>query len=317
MIEIVALGYLFNENITYANGRKDGPFLGGTAAYGAVALGRIGADAGLVSVIGENTPEGLLGPLYECGIDLKGLTRRKGASETKNVLTYFEDGTKEIEYLTRAPEIKYEDIPKEYRGANYFHLCLVDYEVPYETIAEIKRRNPQAVISADLGGLGGAHSTEEAREKFIRRRNGARQKEYLSAIDIGKASVEDAEAAFGRAFCSAREAAEAYIDQGVGAVVVTMGKDGAYIQTGGGIECRVPAVTPFKGVADTTGAGDTYIASFVAEYAKTGDLVHSALYAGAASSLLIEQTGGVNCTRVPSGEEIDKRLQIYSNKGEK
>lgn len=310
-VDIVAMGYIFNENIQWPDGRMQGPFLGATVSYGAVALGNLGANAGLVSNIGKDTPQSLLRPLYDCGIDLEGLHFKEGASEVKNLLVYHEDGTKEIKYLTRSPEIAFEDIPESYLNAKVFHLCLVDYDVPAKTLEAIKKVNPQAIFSADLGGAGGAHSTPELRAKYLRADGGRRQADYLRRIDIGKASLEDAQLVFGREFQTPVDAAAAYIEAGVGMMVVTMGEEGAYILDNSGAETIVPAATPYNGVVDTTGAGDTFITAFVAEHLRTGDVKQAAYFASATSSLLIEKTGGVQTSRTPTREQVRQRLEKF------
>ena len=290
-VDIVAMGYLFNERIVWPDGKEQGPVLGSTASYGSVALGRLGAKAGIVSVVGEETSRKLLSPILECGIDLRGLEFRKGASEVCNVLRYFPDGTKELKYLKISPAIQ--------------------YEVPLETIGKIRRRSPGALITADLGGAGGAHSREETRSAYLDTENGRYQREYLRNIDIGKISLEDARKSFRREFASPREAAEAYLEAGVGMVVVTLGEVGACILEGVGREITIPAVTPYRGVADTTGAGDTYITAFVAAYVESRDAAWAAWYASATSSLMIEETGGVQIQRMPTDGQVRERLRTY------
>ena len=54
-------------------------------------------------------------------------------------------------------------------------------------------------------------------------------------------------------------------------------------------EFQIPA---YKTEAiDPTGAGDVYGGSFIVEYLRTHDYVESALFASAASSLMVEQVG--------------------------
>ena len=310
MIDIVALGYIFNEKIQWPDGRIEGPYLGSTLSYGAVALGNLEANAGLVSNIGPETPKTLLQPLFDCGINLEGLNVCEDASEVKNLLIYREDGTKEIKYLSRSPEILFEDIPKSYHDALIFHLCLVDYDVPIKTIDAIKAVNQDAIFSADLGGVGGAHSTVEMREKYIDRDNGILQKEYLKRIDIGKASIEDAELVFGKKFSNSKDVAKAYIDSGVKMMIVTMGKDGAYVLSKDGSEKTIPAIPPRK-VLDTTGAGDTFLTAFIVEYLKKRDIENAAIFASATSSLLIEKTGGVQVSRTPTKKQVLERIKKH------
>ena len=305
-IEIVALGYVFNEHIAWPDGRLEGPFLGGTLSYGAVTLGRLGARAGLVTTIGKDTPVSLLKPFFRCGVNLAGLNVIDGAQETKDILYYKRDGTKTIEYLSRAPLIEFNYIPDEYLAAKSFLFCLVDYEVPIATLRQIRNTNARAMFAADLGGAGGAHSTSGTRQVYLAG-DSALQKEYLSFFDIGKVSMEDAERAFDRAFGSAEQVADVYIDCGIGMVIVTLGENGVYIRSRAGDEYRVKAVPTDYGAVDTTGAGDTYIAAFTARYMETNDIREAAVFAGAAASLLIEKSGGVDISRIPTRAMVIER----------
>ena len=54
-------------------------------------------------------------------------------------------------------------------------------------------------------------------------------------------------------------------------------------------ECWIPAYK--TNAIDPTGAGDVYGGSFIVEYMRTHDYVESALFASAASSLMVEQVG--------------------------
>ena len=311
-VDIVVLGYIFNEHIMDKDGQIRGPFLGATAAYGAMALGRAGFNTGLVSNVGPDTPFLLIEPLLKAGVNLKGMNSYPNACETKDLLKYFKDGTKIIEYKTRAPVIMPNDIPEIYLDTmKVMMLCLVDYEVDIEAIKYVKEKRKDVIVSADLGGIGGAHSTEKLRETFIYSNGAQRQKEYLSMIDIGKMSAEDYSCISGRKDFSLRDAAQDLIDQGLRIVVITLGEDGCYILTAQGQEFEKPAVTPFNGVVDTTGAGDTFIAIFTAEYERTGDIEKAALFASATSSILIEKTGGVSLERCPDRDMIEKRIERF------
>ena len=307
-IDIVAMGFIFNEHIVWPDGKTDGPILGAPLSYSGVTFGKIGARVGLVSIVGTDTSPELLSPLFNCGADVTGVQFREGESETKNFLRYREDGTKQLDYLVRSPEIKYDDIPPKYHCAKMFHLCLSDYEVPLDTVKEIRKRLPDVCISADFGGLGGAASSSEQREKYV---GTEAQKEYLQHIDIGKCSIEDAQLAFNQTFSDYREAAQAYIEMGVGLIVVTMGADGAFIMSKNGVGSLIPAVPAYNGVVDTTGAGDAYIAAFISEFFNTKDIHSASYFAGAVASVLIEKSGGVHLDRIPDRKQVEERLNNF------
>jgi len=309
-IEIITFGYIFNEHIQTVDGNIIGPLLGGTASYGSIGLARAGYSTGIVTNIGPDTDKVLLAPFEQAGVDMDGFNVYEDGSETKDLLRYFEDGTKEIEYITRAPRIMPKDIPKSYLGSmKVMMLCLVDYEVDISTIKYIKEKCPDIIVAVDLGGAGGAHSTTALRNEYIVKDNGRLQKELMSLFDITKMSFEDYVCLSGKSDVSYYEAAKDIIDSGVKIAIITLGEEGSYILTREGKEYNISAVTPYNGVIDTTGAGDTYICIFTAEYFKTGDIERAASFASAATSILIEKTGGVSLDRCPDRKMIEKRLE--------
>ncbi|MHB8278535.1 MAG: carbohydrate kinase family protein, partial [Candidatus Humimicrobiaceae bacterium] len=306
------LGYIFNEHIHYPD-HKIGPLLGGTVSYSAVCLGRLGNKTGIVSNIGVDTPDSLIKPILDANVDVQGLNKREGISNTKDLLIYDENGNKNIQYLTRAPEVLFSDIPKPYFNTKIFYLCPVDYEIPISTVEKIAdiRGNPHKfMIAADLGGFGGAHSSSESRNKY---RNNVIEvlKKYMEFIDIAKASEEDCYHLFNQNKEKPVEFLKKLINLGAKIVILTIGKDGALIGTGEKIFNILPVEA---NVVDRTGAGDTFTSAFLSEYLNSQDIEKSGVFSSAAASLLIEKTGGVNVKRFPSREEVLNRMKKYGKK---
>lgn len=305
--DVVTMGYIFNENIIYPD-RKEGPVLGGTVAYSSVCLGRLGTITGIVSNIDKDTPDNLIEPFRDALVDTSGLNMREGISTTKNQLIYDHEGNKEIKYLKRAPLIRYEDIPEKYFNTKYFYLCLVDYEVPLNTLEKIRDRGKYDIV-CDLGGIGGAHSSIDSRKKYSKNSNKILQK-YLMHISIAKASIEDCQNIFGKKFKDPEKIALKLIEMGSRMVIITLGEKGSFIKTVdetfniNAIETRV---------ADTTGAGDTFTSAFLSEFIISSDIKRAGIFATAASSLLIEKKGGVNVERFPVRDAVLKRMKRYKD----
>ena len=306
-VDVVVLGYMFNERIRFQT-RVIGPVLGGTASYAAVCLGRLGTRTGIVSNIADTTPAFMTDPLREAGVDLTGLNRRAGISTTETILVYDDQGNKEIEYVKRAPLILPGDIPESYYRAEIFLLCEVDFEVPLATVVAIRRKNPLLKIAADLGGIGGAHSTPQMRREYIEAEGGKKFEQYFEYIDFGKASLEDCSKMFGKRFDNAEEPGALLLRRGIGTVLITLGEQGSLILTKDGEHVRVPAIEPEGGVIDATGAGDTFIAAFISEYLASRDNKRAGYFAAAAASLLIEKSGGVSAGRSPERPQVEERL---------
>lgn len=86
---------------------------------------------------------------------------------------------------------------------------------------------------------------------------------------------------------------------GIGTVVLTMGKDGAFVGNGHDVvQHRPPAVQ----VVDTTGAGDTFCGAFVAELARGSSIDDAARYGITASALSVTRDGAQSS--IPTRDEV-------------
>ncbi len=301
-IQIITIGFVFNENIQFPD-RTIGPLLGATVAYSSVALGRLGAQVGIVTNVGTDIQKNFLNPIAESGVDTKGLHIRSDSPTTTTLLVYDRAGCKVIRYLQKAPRIQFDDIPETYLGAKMAFFCAVDFDVSAETVKKVKSTG--MTTAADMGGFGGAHTSKEVMKEFENDRTQI-LRSYAENIDIGKASLEDCHHLFGNYGLTEEEALKQLLDTGMGIAVMTLGERGAVVATVEGTT-RIPAL-PAR-VIDTTGAGDVFMAAFLLEYLKTVDLHQAGLFASATSSLLIEKSGGVSIERIPDMDQVRKRMQ--------
>ena len=158
----------------------------------------------------------------------------------------------------------------------------------------------------DLGGFGGAVSSihpadgnKESRNLFFN---------IVSNFNIVKASIEDCFYLFGE------KNIDSYIEEihnlGVDKVIITLGSKGSVISNNSDL-IEIPG---FKTkVKDTTGAGDVYCAAFLKKYLESNDLYESGIYASAASSLIIEKTGGVSIKRMATDTEVKDLINKDNN----
>lgn len=85
------------------------------------------------------------------------------------------------------------------------------------------------------------------------------------------------------------DVADALLDAGVTTVALKLGADGCLVKTAGG-RWGIPA-WPEARCVDTTGAGDTFAAAFIAALLEGMDPAHCGAYGNAAASVCIEQLG--------------------------
>ena len=304
--DLIAIGHLIKETIKFSE-KTMGPLLGSPAAYSSVAAAKLGVRVGIVTKIGEDMPEDLLNPLVEVNVDRRGI--KVGEKTTTNLLIYDELGNKRIEYLKKAPDILFDDVPEDYLNAGIIFICPINYEVPVKTVEAI-RKNSKAILAVDLGGYGGAASSEHpGDQKFLR--------ELVGHFGIVKASSEDCWHLLGVKE-EEEKVANFFIKWGANIGIVTLGEKGCIVAAKSD-EFKIPSF-PAK-VVDCTGAGDVYCAGFLTEYLRTKDARKSALFACATSSLVIEGTGGVTSSRMPTTSKVHKRMsktfpeRVYGKKG--
>jgi len=297
-VNFVVIGHLIKETIKFPE-KIVGPLLGSPAAYFSVAAAKLGARVGIVTKIGKDMPDNLLKPLLEVNVDRRGIKIEE--KTTTNLLIYDKVGNKRIEYLKKAPDILFNDIPEDYLDVEIIFICPINYEVPITTVEAVKK-NSRAILAVDLGGYGGAASSEHpGDQEFL--------KKLVGYFDIVKASSEDCRYLFPSEKISPPEKiADLFVKWGANIGIVTLGEKGCLVAAKTD-KFKIPAF-PAK-VVDYTGAGDVFCAGFLTEYLRTKDVRKSTLFASATSSLVIEGTGGVTAKRMPTSSRVYERMRAF------
>lgn len=299
---LVVIGHIMIETIYLSNGKVIGPVLGSPAAYSSVAASSLRTRTGLATVVGKDMPFYIVNPIIETGVETKGICI-KGKTSRSMKLSYDKDGNKKVSYEKVAPHILIKDIPKEYLKSKAFFICPIDFEVPIETIFNLKKLNK--LMMTGLGGHGGTVSTihpstgSKEDKKVVR--------DIASNFNIIKTSIEDGLYLFEDSV-SPEEAIKMIHKWGAEVVILTLGGKGSLISNNKDI-LEIPAVKE-KIKVDATGAGDVYCAAFLSEYLRTEDLYKSGLFASAAATILIEKTGGVPISRMPTKKSKGKNKRF-------
>ena len=109
-----------------------------------------------------------------------------------------------------------------------------------------------------------------------------------SRADILKTSAEDAQALFG--LSQPEEIGRHLLGLGAGAVVITLGREGAAVVTRKGAE-RIPGRS--VAAVDATGAGDAFTGALLAELSQGRRLPQAARFANAAAALSTQGYGAI------------------------
>ncbi len=299
-LDIVMASHIVREMIRFPD-RELGPVLGGPTAYCSVIAAKLGARVGIVTPVGDDMPKNLLAPFKEVGVDTRGLYG-VGPHSTNSLLLYDAAGNKEILYPRRAPAIQLSCFPPDYLEARAMHIAPMDYDLALTTLRGLRKQ--VRLLSVDLGGYGGAHSSTHPTPE--EQRNPQRLRELVSVFDIVRASLEDCRHLLGESAGPAAAIPRRFVEWGARVGIVTLGAEGAAVAIADR-EFTAPSL-PGK-VVDTTGAGDSFSAGFLVEYLRTGDAQRSARFACAVAQHVIGGTGGVVARRMPTRAHVEHLLQ--------
>lgn len=294
MVDIAVIGHILNEKVVFPE-KEIYPVLGSPVAYSSVCMSMLSVDVGIVTKIGRDFPEQLLTVFKQTGVDTSGI--KLCNSSTNNELIYDFNGNKRVNFLSKADDISYMDIPSDYLDSEIFSVSPMDYEVGLDTIKKLNETGK--VTAVDIGGYGGGTSATHPNIK-----NGQEIREVCPYFNIVKGSIEDYLHIFGDTTDEVY-ISDKVIEWGADISIVTLGERGSYIKTKNNQKYILPY--PIKHRVDQTGAGDCYMAGFLSSYLKDRDPFEAGYIGTAATSYVIERSGGVVAQRMPSLKEVLKR----------
>jgi ribokinase/sulfofructose kinase len=267
-------------------GQAGGIFSGGTEANVACAASRLGLSTAVFGQVGEDAhAEFLIEDLKRFGVDVSMVAKREDAASATTVILVSPQGERAIVWVP---------MPARERSALRAALAMsrIAYTMPYdandleELSALAVAAGAQVVIDVEREGASGAGALPR----------------LLQHCDIAFMNESGFTTAMGQP--PTLEGLRALRDIGKAhTVVVTMGARGALAVSG-----QVSAVHAafWAPVVDTTGAGDTFNAAFLAGRAAGVDLRQSLAWGCAAASKTIASVGAR--TGMPCLEQIKAML---------
>ncbi|MEM6824786.1 MAG: ribokinase [Pseudomonadota bacterium] len=131
--------------------------------------------------------------------------------------------------------------------------------------------------------------------------------EMLGLCDFVTPNESEAEGITGikvRSVADAEQAADAFLVQGVGAVIITLGENGALYRDADR-SVHIPACRAGD-VVETTGAGDAFNGGFAAALARGADPIDAVRYGSATAGISVTRPG--TAPSMPSKDEIEAIL---------
>jgi sugar/nucleoside kinase (ribokinase family) len=270
--EIVVVGSVALDSIRTPFGVVE-EALGGSASYFSFSAIHF-APVRIVAVVGEDFPV-VHRQLFESrGVDLTGLETAPGqtfrwrgeyTAELGHAITL---ETQLNVFSTFHPHLN-----ATHRAAPYVFLANIDPDLQIEVLEQMER--PRLTVSDTMN--------------YWIARKPDRVIEVLRRVDVALLNEEEARALAGES--QLVRAAGRLLEQGARAVIVKKGEHGALYRSRD--ELFVTPAFPVTGLADPTGAGDSFAGGFIGWLARTGrhdaDGLRQALACGAAmASLAIE-----------------------------
>lgn len=257
--------------------------IGGCASNTGYALNKLGISTGLMGKVGtDGFGDYFVRYMQDAGLDTRGVKRTSTANTSATMVMVSADGERTFfHYLGANAELCYED---------------VDFDIVQE--AEILHI-AGTFLMPEFDGEAAARALKQAREQGIitsldtawdSKGNWMRVLEpCLQHLDIFMPSIDEARmiARMPEEEDPAR-IAEFFLSYGIGTVALKMGQQGSYIRTRDW-EMHVPIYEAER--VDATGAGDAFVAGFLAGVSKGWDYREAAKLANAVGGCCVTAMG--------------------------
>lgn len=255
---------------------------GGCAANTGLALAKLGVDTAILGKVGQDGfGDFLLRRFTECGIDTRGLARDASCATSATMVLVHSDGERSfLHYFGANAAYSLDDVDFScVLASKIVHLAgaLVMPSLDGAPAAELLRR------ARDGGAITALDTVWDATGRWMERLAPA-----LPYVDYMLPNLEEA-----RMLAGGREdpadIASYLLDLGPRVVALKMGAQGAYVRTRDGDELRVPAYE--VAAVDALGAGDAWVAGFLAGLNAGWDLLHCAELGNAVGACCVQALG--------------------------
>lgn len=259
---------------------------GGCATNTGISLAKLGIGTGVIGAVGaDGFGDYVVAQLDRYGIDTRGVRRKGDANTSATMVMVDPDGERRfLHYLGANAKLSEADVDMAVVAeAAILHIAgaLVMPGIDGEPTARVLRR------AKEMGLTTSYDTVWDARGNWM-----SLVEPCLPYVDAMLPSLAEARMITGKE--APEDVAEVFMSYGVGIVGLKMGEEGSYVRTATQ-ELRVP---PFEVQAvDATGAGDAYVAGFLAGLTLGWDLERTARLANAVGALCVTAIGATTGVR--------------------
>ncbi|MFD0677754.1 MULTISPECIES: ribokinase [unclassified Paenibacillus] len=262
---------------------------GGKGANQAVALGKLRTPVSMIGKVGsDSNASKLIDSLQQAAVDTGNLLLSE-SSTGMAIVTVNKAGSNHVVVIPGANyELTADDIEKHRKAIEQCEIVVLQLEIPVATVQYTLR------LAKELGKITVLNPApaQMLTDEILRHVDFLIPNEH-ELFSISGIRVTDK--------ASLQEAAHSILNRGVQALVITLGEKGCCYANRDIVKFYPARTVEAK---DTTAAGDSFIAGFVAGYLKHRDVDSAIEYAQIAASITVTRHGA-QCS-LPTFEEVEQ-----------
>lgn len=296
-MSLLTVGSVAFDAIETPFGKTD-KIIGGAGTYIALAASFYKNHQNIVSVVGEDFPEGMLQQLRDRNVNLDGLQIKKGEKTFFWSGRYHNDMNSRDTLITELNVLEHFDptIPASYQGSDYLMLGNLSPQVQRQVIERLTQR--PKLIAMDTMNFWMDIAMDDL-------------KETLKLVDMLIINDEEARQLSGE--YSLVKASKVIREMGPKYLIIKKGEHGALLFHGDKM-FFAPAL-PLEEVFDPTGAGDTFAGGFMGYLASTDDVsfdnMKRAIINGSAlASFCVEEFGTARLMSI-TDKDLEERIAEF------
>ncbi|MFT4568648.1 MAG: sugar/nucleoside kinase (ribokinase family) [Saprospiraceae bacterium] len=296
-MSLLVVGTVAFDTIETAYGKVE-RVIGGAAQYAGYAASYFTNDINLVSIVGDDFPQGELDEMSTRGMKLDGLKVVEGGKSFFWAGKYHDDMNGRDTLVTDLNVLADFDpvLPDSYKNSEYILLGNLTPDIQISVIEQLETK-PKLIVLDTMNFW-----IDIALDKLMK---------AISLCDV--LTINDEEARMLSGEFSLVKAAAKILDMGPSILIIKKGEHGALLFDRNNVFFG-PAL-PLEKVVDPTGAGDCFAGGFLGHIAKTGDMSfenmkRALIYGATMASFAVEDFSNHRIKAVTQ-EEIDQRVKRF------